>query len=32
MSRGYLGGDGLDEPGDLVFYCPDCAEREFGRG
>jgi hypothetical protein len=19
----------LDEPGELVFYCPDCAEPEF---
>jgi hypothetical protein len=28
--RAYLGGDDLDEPAELVFYCPDCAEREFG--
>jgi hypothetical protein len=27
--RGYLGGDDLDEPAELVFYCPECAEREF---
>jgi hypothetical protein len=26
----YLGGNDLDEPGELVFYCPDCAVREFG--
>jgi hypothetical protein len=19
-----------DEPGELVFYCPECAKREFG--
>jgi hypothetical protein len=28
--RAYLGGDDLDEPAELVFYCPDCAGREFG--
>jgi hypothetical protein len=28
--RAYLGGDDLDEPGELVFYCVRCAEREFG--
>ena len=29
--RAYLGVDEhLDEPAELVFYCPDCAEREFG--
>jgi hypothetical protein len=22
--------DDLDAPAELVFYCPDCAEREFG--
>ena len=27
--RAYLGNDDLDEPGELVFYCPECAEREF---
>lgn len=27
--RAYLGSDDLDEPGELAFYCPDCAEREF---
>lgn len=25
----YLGCDDLDEPAELVFYCPLCAEREF---
>jgi hypothetical protein len=28
--RAYLGGDDLDEPGEIVFYCPECAQREFG--
>lgn len=28
--RAYLGGDDLEEPGEVVFYCPGCAEREFG--
>jgi hypothetical protein len=28
--RAYLGGDDLDAPAELIFYCPDCAEREFG--
>jgi hypothetical protein len=28
--RAYLGGDDLDEPGEVVIYCPDCAEQEFG--
>lgn len=28
--RAYLGGDDLDEPAELVFYCRDRAEREFG--
>jgi hypothetical protein len=28
--RAYLGSDTLDEPAEVVFYCPDCAEREFG--
>jgi len=27
--RAYLGSDDLDEPPELVFYCSDCAEREF---
>jgi hypothetical protein len=27
--RAYLGGDDLDEPAELFFYCPECAEREF---
>jgi hypothetical protein len=26
----YLGGDDLDEPAEVVFYCTECAEREFG--
>jgi predicted RNA-binding Zn-ribbon protein involved in translation (DUF1610 family) len=30
--RAYHVGDDLDEPADgIVFYCPECAEREFGR-
>ena len=28
--RAYFGGDDLDEPAELAFYCPACAEREFG--
>jgi hypothetical protein len=28
--RAYLGCDDLDEPPEVVFYCPDCSEREFG--
>lgn len=28
--RALLGSDDLDEPPELVFYCPDCVEREFG--
>jgi hypothetical protein len=28
--RAYVGGDELDEPPELVFYCPECAEQEFG--
>jgi hypothetical protein len=24
-----LGGDDLDEPPELAFYCPQCAEGEF---
>ena len=27
--RAYHGGDDLDEPAELVFYCPECAVREF---
>jgi hypothetical protein len=30
--RAYLGCDDLDEPAELVFYCPECAEREFSAG
>jgi hypothetical protein len=29
--RAYLGSDNLDEPPEVVFYWPECAEREFGR-
>jgi hypothetical protein len=28
--RAYLGSDDLDGPAEVVFYCADCAEREFG--
>ena len=28
--RAYHGGDDLDAPAELFFYCPACAEREFG--
>lgn len=28
--RAYLGDDDLDEPAEVVLYCPYCAEREFG--
>jgi hypothetical protein len=28
--KAYLGGDNVNEPPELVFYCPECAEREFG--
>ena len=28
--RPCLGSYNLDEPPDLVFYCPACADREFG--
>jgi hypothetical protein len=28
--RVYLGGDDLEEPAEVVFYCPDCAECKFG--
>jgi len=29
--RAYLGCDeDLDEPGEVCFYCPPCAERAFG--
>jgi hypothetical protein len=27
--QAYLGGDDLDEPGEVVFMCPTCAECEF---
>jgi len=27
--RAYHGGDDVDEPAEL-FYCPECADREFG--
>ena len=26
----YHGGDDLDDPAEIVFYCPECAGREFG--
>jgi hypothetical protein len=30
--RAYLGCDEhFDEPPEIVFYCPECAGREFGR-
>lgn len=29
--RVYLGCDeDVDEPAELLFYCPECAEQEFG--
>lgn len=29
--RAYLGCDeDLDEPAEVLFYCPECSEREFG--
>ena len=28
--QAHLGGDDLDEPAELVFYCRGCAECEFG--
>jgi hypothetical protein len=27
--QAHLAGDDLEAPAKLVFYCPDCAEREF---
>ena len=30
--RAYLGSDDLDEPAELVFYCPRCADLEFRDG
>jgi hypothetical protein len=27
--RAYHADDDLDEPAELFFYCPDCADREF---
>ncbi len=30
--QAHLGCDDLDEPAELVFYCPECAEREFSAG
>ena len=29
--QAHLGSDDLDEPAEVVFYCPECAEREFER-
>ena len=28
--RAYLGSDNLNEADEVFFYCPECAEREFG--
>ena len=28
--QAHLGSDDLDEPPEVFFYCPTCAEREFG--
>jgi hypothetical protein len=28
--RAYLGGDDVDAPAEVVFYCPDCAKGKFG--
>lgn len=28
--QAHLGGNDLDEPPEVAFYCPECAEREFG--
>ena len=28
--RAYLGGDPIDEPAEVFFYCRECAERKFG--
>jgi hypothetical protein len=28
--RAYHVGDDLDRPAELVFYCSECAKREFG--
>jgi hypothetical protein len=31
--RAYLGvEEDIEEPAELVFYCPECAKREFGDG
>ena len=30
--QAWLASDSLDEPDEVVFYCPACAEREFGEG
>jgi hypothetical protein len=27
--RAYHGGDDLDEPAEVVFYCPECAASEL---
>lgn len=27
--RANLGGDDLDEPAEVIFYCRGCAERDF---
>lgn len=28
--QAHLGANSLDEPAEVVVYCPECAEREFG--
>jgi hypothetical protein len=28
--QAYHVGDDLNEPAELVFYCPECSKREFG--
>jgi hypothetical protein len=28
--RDYLGNDDLDEPAEVVFYCRECADEQFG--
>jgi hypothetical protein len=28
--QAHLGSDDLDETPEVVLYCPECAEREFG--
>jgi hypothetical protein len=28
--RAYIGGADLIDPGEVFFYCPECANREYG--